>query len=128
MKWTYNKYRATLVRHGKAFAILTPDGKNALSEAQVSELLTDLNGLEPVYPEPKLVKRRPLKTGDFIILPYTGKKIDLLYRVKEHAGIMGWLLRSMKDGNVKYAHVTGHDRITPTRAERIISAFRKSLP
>lgn len=127
MKWTYNKYRATLVRHGKTFALVTPNGKDALSPAQAQEMLSDLNGLEPVYKVPKLVKHRPLRPGQYILLPYAGKKIDLMYRLKDHGGILGWRMRRVKDDDEKYAHVTGHDRITPTRARRILADYKISL-
>lgn len=42
-KWTYSPYRATLSKHGKAFAIVTPDGSSALSQEDMVELVKDLN-------------------------------------------------------------------------------------
>lgn len=41
--WTYNPYRASLSRNGKTFALVTPDGRNALSEADRAILLDALN-------------------------------------------------------------------------------------
>jgi len=41
--WTYSEYRATLRKNGKAFAIVTPDGKNALPIEASLELLALLN-------------------------------------------------------------------------------------
>lgn len=41
--WTYNPYRATLLKNGKTFAIVTPDGKNELDAGTVDELLKALN-------------------------------------------------------------------------------------
>lgn len=43
-RWTYNAYRATLLRDGLRFAMVTPDGANALSPEAASELLVALNG------------------------------------------------------------------------------------
>jgi len=43
MKWSYSRYRATLKRDGKFFAIVTPDGKNALSKDDAATLLNILN-------------------------------------------------------------------------------------
>lgn len=42
-KWTYSNYRASLYLDGERFAIVTPDGKNALPEAHVKILLEALN-------------------------------------------------------------------------------------
>jgi hypothetical protein len=42
-KWTYNRYRASLYKDGKIFALMTPDGKNEISPEQAEELLKDLN-------------------------------------------------------------------------------------
>jgi hypothetical protein len=44
MTWTYSSYRALLRRNGKAFAIVTPDGTNALSNTDAKVLLSALNG------------------------------------------------------------------------------------
>lgn len=41
--WTYSPYRATLKRGGKTFAIVTPDGTNALNKADQKTLLDALN-------------------------------------------------------------------------------------
>ena len=41
--WTYNHSNATLLKNGKPFAFVTPDGKDALSENDANELLADLN-------------------------------------------------------------------------------------
>jgi hypothetical protein len=43
MTWTYNFYRALLKKNDKPFAIVTPDGKNALSDEDAAELLAALN-------------------------------------------------------------------------------------
>lgn len=43
-KWTYSTYRATLKRDGETFAIVTPDGRNALKPAAIKVLLQALNG------------------------------------------------------------------------------------
>lgn len=42
-KWTYNRYRATLLRDGKFFALVTPDGRDRLSDQDASDLLAELN-------------------------------------------------------------------------------------
>lgn len=42
--WTYSPQRALLRKDGKAFAIVTPDGQNALAPDKVDELLYALNG------------------------------------------------------------------------------------
>ena len=42
-KWTYSRYRATLSKNGKFFAIVSPDGNNALSQEDMVELVKDLN-------------------------------------------------------------------------------------
>lgn len=47
-RWTYSPYRATLYRDGERFAMVTPDGSNALSTEVVAELLVALNGPELV--------------------------------------------------------------------------------
>lgn len=41
--WTYSRYRATLKKDGKTFAIVTPDGRNALALADEERLLSALN-------------------------------------------------------------------------------------
>ena len=41
--WTYSKYRALLRYRGKPFAIVTPDGLNALKQDKVAVLLAALN-------------------------------------------------------------------------------------
>ncbi len=47
--WTYNKYRAALLKNGKVFAFVTPNGADALSETDANELLAELNaGFDPV--------------------------------------------------------------------------------
>ena len=45
--WTYSKYRASLRRNGHPFAIVTPDGKNALNENDIEIILAALNGNPP---------------------------------------------------------------------------------
>lgn len=47
--WTYSPYRATLYRDGERFAMVTPDGSNALPSGAIVELLAALNGSEPVF-------------------------------------------------------------------------------
>lgn len=42
--WEYSHYRASLRRNGKPFAIVTPDGKNALNPFDAFVLLQALNG------------------------------------------------------------------------------------
>lgn len=42
--WEYSHYRASLRRNGKPFAIVTPDGKNALNPFDAFLLLKALNG------------------------------------------------------------------------------------
>ena len=42
--WSYSFYRATLRKDGKPFAVVTPDGRNALSHGAAAELLAALNG------------------------------------------------------------------------------------
>ena len=42
--WEYSHYRASLRRNGKPFAIVTPDGKNALNPFDAFVLLKALNG------------------------------------------------------------------------------------
>ena len=44
--WEYSAYRATLKKDGEFFALMTPDGKNALSPEKAKELLDALNGRE----------------------------------------------------------------------------------
>ena len=41
--WTYSVYRATLYYKGARFAIVTPDGRNALPKAAARKLLAWLN-------------------------------------------------------------------------------------
>ncbi len=41
--WTYNSYRAMLYRNNVRFAIVTPDGSNALSKEDTTLLLKTLN-------------------------------------------------------------------------------------
>lgn len=41
--WTYSRMRATLKKNGRAFAIVTPDGSNALSLEDEKTLLDLLN-------------------------------------------------------------------------------------
>ena len=43
-RWTYSAYRATLRECGEFFALVTPDGKNALKPKQARWLLDALNG------------------------------------------------------------------------------------
>lgn len=43
IEWTYSFYRASLKRHGKPFAIVSPDGRNALSFDDAKILLDALN-------------------------------------------------------------------------------------
>lgn len=43
--WSYSPYRAMLRKNGKAFAIVTPDGKNALPPKKAKELLEQLNSV-----------------------------------------------------------------------------------
>ena len=50
-RWTYNAYRATLLRDGLRFAMVTPDGSNALSPEAACELLVALNG-PTIEPDP----------------------------------------------------------------------------
>jgi len=47
--WTYSPYRATLYRDGERFAMVTPDGSNALSTEAAAELLVALNGPDPAF-------------------------------------------------------------------------------
>lgn len=42
--WEYSRYRATLKRNGRTFAIVTPDGRNALNPFDEFVLLKTLNG------------------------------------------------------------------------------------
>lgn len=42
-RWTYSRLRATIRLKGKPFAIVTSDGKNALSDADQAKLLFLLN-------------------------------------------------------------------------------------
>ena len=42
-EWTYNSYRASLVRNGEFFSILTPNGTDALPKERVDILLAALN-------------------------------------------------------------------------------------
>lgn len=46
-RWTYNRYRATLCLDGKPFAIITPDGQNAIDEIKINRLLNTLNAERP---------------------------------------------------------------------------------
>jgi len=41
--WSYSPYRAMLRFNGKNFAIVTPDGRNALSEGDAEILVDNLN-------------------------------------------------------------------------------------
>lgn len=43
VKWTYNRYRATLLRNGERFAIVTPDGRDRLTAEGERDLLDALN-------------------------------------------------------------------------------------
>lgn len=42
-EWSYNPYRATLCRNGRAFAIVSPDGVGALAPAVADNLVGMLN-------------------------------------------------------------------------------------
>lgn len=127
MKWSYNRYRATLYREGKFFAFVTPDTKDALSIDDANALLADLNGMPPAKATIPVVKKcRPLKKGDYVVLPYAGKKYDLLYKVINHVGLLGWCLKKVGRRQITYCHVTGHDRIRASRAARIIAGAKKS--
>lgn len=46
-QWTYSQYRATLRKDGNFFAIVTPNGRDALSETAANELLALLNRHNP---------------------------------------------------------------------------------
>jgi hypothetical protein len=41
--WTYSRYRATLRKNGRFFAIVTPDGSEVISRQAEKELLAALN-------------------------------------------------------------------------------------
>ena len=41
--WEYSEYRATLRLNGKFFALITPDGRNAISKEDASKLINALN-------------------------------------------------------------------------------------
>jgi len=43
-RWTYSAYRANLKLDGKTFAIVTPNGKDALSDEDARTMLDALNG------------------------------------------------------------------------------------
>lgn len=45
-KWEYSDYRATLSYDGDIFAIITPDGVNAMSKVKADLLVKKLNGLD----------------------------------------------------------------------------------
>lgn len=62
MIWTYNAYRATLARGGKAFALLTPDGRNALEPEKVAVLLQALNGGKKPRPPASRSAQQMLET------------------------------------------------------------------
>ena len=47
--WTYSTYRAILRRDGTNFAIVSPDGRNALAPEQVKLLLDALNKSDPKH-------------------------------------------------------------------------------
>jgi hypothetical protein len=49
-RWTYNAYRATLLRDGQRFAIVTPNGTDRLSDSDAAALLAELNA--PKMPDP----------------------------------------------------------------------------
>lgn len=126
MKWSYNRYRSTLCKEGKAFAIISPDGINALSSDAANELLADLNGVPPAkLTYPVVRKCKPLKKGDYVILPYAGPRYGLLYKAVNHSPTLGWTLKKIGRPEITYAHVTGHDRITPSRAARIIAGAKR---
>jgi predicted RNA-binding Zn-ribbon protein involved in translation (DUF1610 family) len=42
-KWKYCPDKALLWKHGIPFAVVTPDGRNAISQEAMVELITDLN-------------------------------------------------------------------------------------
>lgn len=44
--WSYNSYRALLMKNGEFFAILTPDGRNSVPTAKGEEIVGTLNGVE----------------------------------------------------------------------------------
>ncbi len=48
-RWTYSRYRALLRLNGKAWATVSPDGKNALSKADAEVLLAALNGPVSIF-------------------------------------------------------------------------------
>ncbi len=61
--WSYSPYRATLYFDGKLFAIVTPDGKNALTPETADALLQVLNRptvaiQQPRHSEAKLTEER----------------------------------------------------------------------
>lgn len=45
-RWSYSSYRASLKLDGKTFALVTPDGRNALKEEDAKTLLDALNSAE----------------------------------------------------------------------------------
>jgi hypothetical protein len=44
--WSYNSYRASLMFEGKRFALVTPDGMDALSPSDATRLVSLLNSGE----------------------------------------------------------------------------------
>lgn len=58
-RWSYSMYRATLYRDGVRFAMVTPDGSNALSPEAANELEVALNGKGVDVPEPPKVRIEP---------------------------------------------------------------------
>lgn len=61
--WTYSRYRATLKKNGKTFAIVSPDGRNALSDADTETLLRALNS--EIWQPANTAPKGPLIIADF---------------------------------------------------------------
>jgi hypothetical protein len=61
-EWEYNPYRAALTRNGKFFAMVTPDGRNALSAEDAVTLLHALNAQTDVTG--KQLAQRAAQTPD----------------------------------------------------------------
>jgi hypothetical protein len=61
--WSYSPFRASLMKHGEVFALVTPDGRSALDCAKRDELLSALNATTPP-PAPRAEWKPRFKVGD----------------------------------------------------------------
>lgn len=72
----------------------------------------------------------PLKTGQWVLLPFAGPEWHNLFRVGKRATGFGadqWEIISLDGSGGAYACITGRERITATRAKKIQAAYKKDI-